>query len=161
MSFFTQSTESSSKSSTPASDTTAIALVQLEDSPIFMGYLSDLPSDNTSNSSSVDEADDEGDNPLPKKCVCRKLDIPAHTARLVAQEHRAKTLQSGLQDIEKLIASKRTAFDAGQNSLQAYQAHAIQSHLQMVVWNKRKAIEASEIAAEIQGFAPRWGGRMV
>ncbi|KAJ7695321.1 hypothetical protein B0H14DRAFT_3530210 [Mycena olivaceomarginata] len=161
MSFFTQSTESSSKSSSPASATTAIVPVQLEDSPIFMGYLSDLPSDNTSSSSSDDEADDEGDNPPPKKRVRRKLDIPARTARLVAREHRAKALQSGLQDIEKLIASKRTAFDAGQNSLQAYRARAIQSHLQMVVRNKRKAIEASEIAAESQGFAPKWGGRMV
>ncbi|KAJ7355303.1 hypothetical protein DFH08DRAFT_912378 [Mycena albidolilacea] len=141
MSFFTQSTESFSKSSTPAPATTAIAPVQLEDSPIFMGYLSDLPSDNTSSSSSEDEADDEGDKPPPKKRVRRKLDIPAH--------------------IEKLIASKRTAFDAGQNSLQAYRARAIQSHLQMVVRNKRKAIEVSEIAAESQGFAPKWGGRMV
>jgi hypothetical protein len=31
----------------------------------------------------------------------------------------------------------------------------------MVVENKRLAIEASERAAESQGFAEKWGGRLV
>ncbi|KAJ7845230.1 hypothetical protein B0H14DRAFT_2584790 [Mycena olivaceomarginata] len=129
--------------------------MQIE-TPIFTGYLSDLPSDETSSSSSEDEADEESNKPPPKKRVRRKLDVPARTARLLGREKRAKDLQTGLTDIEKLIASKRTKFDAGQNSLQAYRARTIQSHLQMVVRNKRKVIEASEIAAEGQGFAAKW-----
>jgi hypothetical protein len=67
----------------------------------------------------------------------------------------------GLRDIEKLIMSKCTAFNAGGNGLQAYRAQAIRSCLRMVVNNGRMLMEASEHAAESQGFAPAWGGRMV
>ena len=63
--------------------------------------------------------------------------------------------------IEKLIESKKNDFVSGQNTLQAYQAHAIQSHLHMVICNQRKHIEALERAAESQGFATRWSGRLV
>jgi hypothetical protein len=47
--------------------------------------------------------------------------------------------------IEKLIASNKTKiFAGGQNGLQAYCACVIQTCLQMVVWNKRKLIVASQ-----------------
>jgi hypothetical protein len=45
--------------------------------------------------------------------------------------------------------------------MQAYHANPIQSHLWMVLNNSCKAIEASEIAAESQGFAQKWGGWFV
>lgn len=45
--------------------------------------------------------------------------------------------------------------------MQAYRARAIQSCLQMIVWNKRKMIDASQRAAESQGFSEKWGGRLV
>ncbi|KII87813.1 hypothetical protein PLICRDRAFT_176579 [Plicaturopsis crispa FD-325 SS-3] len=91
----------------------------------------------------------------------RKLDTPARVARLRASEARATALAQGLSAIDKLIASKRDVFHAGRNSLQAYRARAIQSCLHMVVKNKRKLIDASERAAESQGFAQKWGGRLV
>ncbi|KIL57128.1 hypothetical protein M378DRAFT_1031360 [Amanita muscaria Koide BX008] len=96
--------------------------------------------------------------PLRKR---QKLDVPARFVRKKAQEVRSQTLQKGLVDIEKLIASKRTEFDAGRNGLQAYRARSIRSCLHMVINNHRTLIEASERAAESQGFAARWGGRMV
>jgi hypothetical protein len=78
-----------------------------------------------------------------------------------ARESRQTALQKGLQAIEKLIKSKETKFSAGGSGMQAYRANAIQSHLRMVLNNGHKAIEASEIAAESQGFARKWGGCLV
>ena len=93
--------------------------------------------------------------------MCRKLDIPVLKARENVCNERRKRLQQALDDIEKLIKSKQTYFDAGQKSLQSYRALAIQSHLRMVVQNGRGAVDASEIAAESHGFAKIWGGRLV
>ncbi|KIK01756.1 hypothetical protein K443DRAFT_122247 [Laccaria amethystina LaAM-08-1] len=64
-------------------------------------------------------------------------------------------------DIHKLIHAKKTKFEAGVTGLQSYRARAIQSYLKMVVDNGRLSVEASERAAESQGFAARWGGRRV
>jgi hypothetical protein len=96
--------------------------------------------------------------PQPKR---RKLDVPARVARQRAQEDRKKDSELALKDIEKLICSKREIFEAGRNGLQEYRARAICSHLQMVTRGKRNAIEASQRAAESQGFAANWGGRLV
>ena len=93
--------------------------------------------------------------------VCRKLDIPVLKAQENVSNECRKQLQQALDDIEKLIKSKQTYFDAGQKSLQSYRALAIQSHLRMVVQNGRGAVDASEIAAESHGFAKIWGGRLV
>jgi hypothetical protein len=70
-------------------------------------------------------------------------------------------LEIGLKQIEKLIRSKHEVFAAGKNSLQAYCARSIQSYLHIVVHDGRKRIDASERAAESQGFATKWGGRLV
>jgi len=40
-------------------------------------------------------------------------------------------------------------------------ARSIQNCLHMVVNNERRLIDAFERAAESQGFAVKWGGRMV
>ncbi|KAJ7616728.1 hypothetical protein B0H17DRAFT_1152613 [Mycena rosella] len=115
--------------------------------PVFTGYISDLPSDEPDASS--DEADDEGDKPPPTKRVRRKLDVPARTARILAQEERKKEKESGLRDIEKLIGSKRTEFDAGANSLQAHRARSIQSVLHMLrsfVRSNKWAMDPNKLA---------------
>ena len=89
--------------------------------------------------------------------VRRKLDIPVLKARENVCNEHPKWLQQALDDIEKLIKSKQTYFDAGQKSLQLYWALAIQSHLRMVVQNGWGAVDASEIAAESHGFAKDLG----
>lgn len=91
----------------------------------------------------------------------RKLDIPARRAQQLTLEAKQNSLEKALTDIEKLIRSRRDVFEAGRNGLQAYRARAIQSCLQMMIWNHRKFIDASERAAESQGFAVKWGGRLV
>ncbi|KAJ7664784.1 hypothetical protein B0H14DRAFT_2425076 [Mycena olivaceomarginata] len=82
-----------------------------------------------------------------------------HTAQATAA--RANILASALTAIDKLIASKKTVFHAGNASLQSYRARSIQSHLRMVVKNQKPWKPASEAIAEAQGFATKWGGRMV
>jgi hypothetical protein len=96
--------------------------------------------------------------PLPKQ---RKLDISAQESRKRKYDEHRQQAEMGLRDIEKLIMSKCTAFNTGGNGLQAYRAQAIRSCLCMVVNNGRMLMEASERAAESQGFAPAWGGWMV
>jgi hypothetical protein len=77
------------------------------------------------------------------------------------KEERRQGQKKALDDIEKLISSKCRIFDMGHVRLQAYCARAIQSYLQMMLHNRRKSIEASERAAESQGFVTRWGDRLV
>lgn len=146
------------------------------DDGVCCGYLSDM-----SQTGQIDEWDDSEDvnapemerhidvhhptsstniiPPPPRKR--QKLDVPARVVRQKAREAHVNILKKCLLDIEKLIASKRTEFDAGRNGLQAYRARSIQSCLHMVVNNRRSFIHASECAAESQGFAAKWGGRMV
>ncbi|KAJ7706607.1 hypothetical protein B0H16DRAFT_1345852 [Mycena metata] len=93
------------------------------------------------------------------------FDVPKaerrQAAAVLAAKARANILASSLVAIDKLIASKKDVFHAGNASLQAYRARSIQSHLHMVVRNKKGWTPASETAAEAQGFATKWGGRMV
>ncbi|EPS97533.1 hypothetical protein FOMPIDRAFT_1031940 [Fomitopsis schrenkii] len=153
---------------------------------IFTGYASDVSSDpadsdlewdditemgeargnSEKNSSDADQlpvAPDVGSFrvPDPPPLKRRKLDIPTRQAQQLSSEAKHKNLAKALVDIEKLIRSKRYAFAAGENGLQAYRARAIQSCLQMVVQNGRKLMDASERAAESQGFSAKWGGRLV
>jgi hypothetical protein len=121
---------------------------------IFMGYASDLSDD-------IPESDKSDDESPPSKQKRQTLVIPAHMARKNARDARQVALREALMAIEKHIKSKKTIFAAGRNGMQAYHANAIQSYLWMVVHNGRKLIEASEIAAESQGFARKWGGRLV
>ena len=89
---------------------------------------------------------------VPPPLKRRRLEIPALTMRKNAQKERQEKLEKALTDIEKLINSKRRTVEMGHTSLQDFRARAIQSYLRMVVINKRKAIAASRIAAESQGF---------
>jgi hypothetical protein len=157
--FFSQA-PSHAIADSPIPSTKSPVLYFRTEEDIFTGYLSDISSD--ADDQAVD-GDDERD-PIeipPSKRVRHKLDIPSRTARILAREARQLELRKGLESIQKLINSKRTKFAVGCNGLQAYRARAVQSYLHMVVENKRHAIEASERAAESQGFAAKWGGRLV
>ncbi|KAI6035963.1 hypothetical protein BKA83DRAFT_4459587 [Pisolithus microcarpus] len=111
---------------------------------VFTGYLSDLP-DSGSDSNDEPDSDPTGQSvsgdPIPQN---------SHPFP-VAQIQKQKALESALEDIEKLVCSKKNA----------YHAQAIQSYLWMVVQNKKRHVNASECAAESQGFSERWGGQMV
>ncbi|KJA16237.1 hypothetical protein HYPSUDRAFT_193377 [Hypholoma sublateritium FD-334 SS-4] len=154
------------------------------DAEIFTGYLSDLsddqlqledevsmihtrdPEDEDIPSANPAGPSDSIPSPLfnirkPAPLKRRRLDVPSRVARQKAREERCAILQRGLTDIEKVIGSTRTNFVSGREGLQAYRARAIQSYLFMVVKNGRKGIEASERAAESQGFSAKWGGRLV
>jgi hypothetical protein len=66
-----------------------------------------------------------------------------------------------LNDIEKLIPSRKTKFQAGSHGLQAYLAQAIERYLLLVVHKDYKRVPASVTAAEALGFAKKWGGQQV
>ncbi|KAJ7799025.1 hypothetical protein B0H14DRAFT_3492041 [Mycena olivaceomarginata] len=82
-----------------------------------------------------------------------------HTAQATAA--RANIVASALTAIDKLIASNKTVFHAGNASLLSYRARSIQSHFRMEMKNQKPWKPASEAAAGAQGFATKWGGRMV
>lgn len=74
-----------------------------------------------------------------------------------AREDQQRELRQALDDIEKVVKSRKTQFEAGAHGLQAYRVQAIQSYFRMVVHNGHKGIEALEMAAETHGFARQWG----
>ncbi|KAH7878710.1 uncharacterized protein C8R40DRAFT_1037722, partial [Lentinula edodes] len=77
------------------------------------------------------------------------------------REKREEILTSALQDIDKLILSKKTNFVNGHDGLQATRARSIRSTLTMVVERKKGLIDASRIAAEAHNFAVEWGSRCI
>ena len=144
---------------------------------IFTGYASDLESElDESMSDESSEENDENDQhggkssgicapefPMsePPQLKRRRLEIPKQIARHNAKESRLRKLETALKDIEKVIASKLTQFQAGRNGLQEYRARAVRSYLHMIVKNGRKGMDASRRAAESQGFSANWGSRLV
>ncbi|KAJ6484122.1 hypothetical protein C8R45DRAFT_1099271 [Mycena sanguinolenta] len=92
----------------------------------------------------------------------RKFAVPQEerhrAAAILAIAAGANILASSLTAINKLIASKKDVFHAGNASLQLYRARSIESHLHMVVKDQKGWKLASETAAEAQGFATKWGG---
>lgn len=156
-----------------------LALSHSKDDEIFLGYLSDESEDD------LWESEDEmGDHEIVKsvepmldrppkysalipapKLKRRKLLVPARISRAKEREgkrkEREKTHQSALDDIRKLIRAKKTQFNAGPTGLQSYRARSIESCLHLVVNDCRTRMEASQIAAQAQGFAKPWGGRLV
>jgi len=98
---------------------------------VVIGYLSDLSDDDALDvDDEIDESDEveSGEDEQPCKRVRRELDVSVQKARELACESWKKELQQALTDIEKVIQSRRTDFQAGRNGLQAYQAQAIQSY---------------------------------
>ncbi|KAF8523101.1 hypothetical protein BU17DRAFT_75038 [Hysterangium stoloniferum] len=70
------------------------------------------------------------------------------------RKKRIKNCEISLTDIKKLLVYRHTKFEAGLHGLQAHRAQSIECYLQM-------SIDASKCAAESEGFAPHWGGRLV
>ncbi|KAM6490142.1 hypothetical protein JOM56_014461 [Amanita muscaria] len=142
---------------------------------VFTGYISDMSDDEDIGpaATAATAGDDiDGDDELEDRSAQwgnskapplkrRKLDVSVLTARRLACEQRREEMERGLVDVDKLIKSKQDVFRAGSAGLQSYRARTIQSCLHMVLKNQRKLMDASERAAEGQGFAPKWGGRLV
>ncbi|KAF8159193.1 hypothetical protein B0H34DRAFT_655343 [Crassisporium funariophilum] len=139
---------------------------------IFTGYASDIdeddedilpPIENSETQERLDEAVPESAFTIaqPPPLKRRRHDIPVRVAQKKQKLEHQQEFEEALTAIEKKIASKKNVFEAGRNGLQSYRARAIQSHLHMVVNNGRSHIEASKRAAESQGFAKSWGGRLV
>ena len=99
-------------------------------------------------------------NSIPKRKCCR-LETPARMRRQEEKNQLFLIRTEALRKIEKLLNTKCCSFKGGHNGLQAHRAHAIHGYLHMVAHNDRQRIDASERAAEAQGFAPKWGGRQV
>jgi len=142
------------------------------------GYLSDITTDSESDTDHGIEAGTHigldvcthsvpvesalmGQLPAVHPLKRRKLDVPARTQRMASTAERYNTQAKALEEIEKLLKLKKTEFSGGPHGLQAKRARAIQSHLSLVVRNKRNAIQASKMAAECHGFAAAWGGRQI
>ena len=91
----------------------------------------------------------------------QRRDTPIRVQRNGRRNETEWIRRSAMVDLERRINSTQGEFDGGPNGLQARRARAIQSYLLMLVQNNRRKIEASERAAEAQGFASLWGGRQV
>ena len=105
---------------------------------------------------SGDEADE--DQPRQKR---QRLDTPLLTTRRNARKNKHKILKGALNDIGKLIRSRKNTFAGGSRGLQSYRALAIESYLRLVVNKKYKGIPASHTVAEAFGFSKEWGSRQI
>ena len=94
----------------------------------------------------------------PPPLKWQKLDVSYHVQHAKKHAAQISDFTAALKDIEKMIRSKKTKFLSGPYGLQAHQALAIRSHLELVVKNQRFSIDASMRAAESHGFAAKWGG---
>lgn len=91
----------------------------------------------------------------------QKLEVSYRAQRQQQREQNINNLKKAHIDIEKLLASRKTKFVAGENGLQIRRTRAIECYLRLKIKNGRSTQKASECAAESQGFAPKWGGRQV
>ncbi|KIJ39628.1 hypothetical protein M422DRAFT_174797 [Sphaerobolus stellatus SS14] len=132
---------------------------------VYQGYLSDISDGDWIDIIDEDGGDESDSEPAPSVLPPkrRKLEVSVIEERKLKQEECEEKRRKALKDIEKLIASQKNIFGAGRNGLQSYRARAIQSCLWIMLTNKKRRgfMEASERAAESQGFAADWGGRMV
>jgi hypothetical protein len=91
----------------------------------------------------------------------RKLDVSYLEQQTSKQDARKKELTDALGDLHSLRVSKKTKFVSGPNGLQACCAHAMESHLQLVIKNGCSWAKAAKQAAETHGFAANWGGQQL
>jgi hypothetical protein len=151
--------------------------------PDWTGYLSDLSSDDDECSDAdSDDARTESKSDAEESCEPQlsghtasrpnripavpprkrqKLAIPRRVQRKEKRDERNKELRNAYDEIVKLLKSKKTKFVSGPQGLQARRSRAIEIHLRLFLENKKSFIEASERAAESQGFASHWGGRQL
>lgn len=102
-------------------------------------YLSDQ-------SSEADESEDVSEElhtmygkqmPTAPPCKRKKLDVPYVECRKLHRMQQVEERVQGLVDLRKLLNSGKTTFIGGERGLQARRTHAMESHLKMVVHNKR------------------------
>ena len=124
---------------------------------VWPGYQSDLPEDVESS----DEDNWEEEEPRMKKQRRRTLEVPAREAHRIKREKRKIEWMKGLTEIDKLVKSRKTQWEAGEHGVQAQRARAIQSYLHLVVRNGHSRINASQMAAETHGFSATHGGRLI
>ncbi|KAG2106628.1 uncharacterized protein F5147DRAFT_578923 [Suillus discolor] len=135
--------------------------------PNSLYFLSDLSSneDNDSSNTNMDHSDNcDGttghiSSALPRKR--QKLDVPYHEQQKQKQAAKQAELEQAYKDITKHLKSKKFVFVGGPHGLQACRARTIEVHLMLVVKNEHGFKVASEMAAETNGFAAKWGGCQV
>ena len=81
--------------------------------------------------------------------------------RRIDKKRRNEQMGRALEEMQKKLTLKTMSIEAGIQGLQARHMRAIESLLQLVLKNNRLFINASEHAAEVQGFAAKHGGQMV
>jgi hypothetical protein len=91
----------------------------------------------------------------------RRLEIPARACDQGRKNNLFFDRIDALRKIERMLNAKQSPFEGGPGGLQALRARAIHGYLHMIARNDRQRIDASERAAEAQGFAAKWGGRQV
>jgi hypothetical protein len=155
------------KSQLPSLDDTPLApMTQHVSFADHVNYQSDHPAENedTEYEADVEEADSIASTKQKMAASSRKrqkLDVPYREQRKQLRIRQLEEKTRALADLEKLLKSKKTTFVGGEQGLQARRAHAIASHLRMVVQNGRQWTDASERSAETHGFAVKWGGRQL
>ncbi|KAG2123196.1 hypothetical protein BD769DRAFT_1389338 [Suillus cothurnatus] len=134
--------------------------------PNLLGFLSNFLSDEDDGGSNtnMDHSNDHDDtshnsSALPQKR--QKLKVPYHEQRKQRQAAKHAELEHANKDIMKHLKSKKMVFVGGPHGLQACCACTIEAHLMLVVKNKHGFKVASEMAAETNGFAAKWGGHQV
>ena len=98
---------------------------------------------------------------VPPRKRQRRATTPIRIQRNGRKNEMECIQRSAMADLERMIGSTQAKFDGGPNGLQARRARTVHSYLHMLVRNNRRKTEASERAAEAQGFAAQWGGRQV
>ncbi|KAF7309324.1 hypothetical protein MIND_00302700 [Mycena indigotica] len=154
----------------PSTSNVASSIEIDDDDDVFVGgYASDFQDEEWESDNDGDEQERQAVNDSHAPTIAelfrrprkrRKLDVPVRVARQKAREERLKQQTDALTAINKHITSKKTEFQAGQNSLQARRARCVQSCLHMMVKGHRRLMDASVRAAEANGFGPEWGSRL-
>ncbi|KAH7890045.1 hypothetical protein F5I97DRAFT_1934816 [Phlebopus sp. FC_14] len=90
-----------------------------------------------------------------------RLEVPFQEQRAIRQKEQTEGMNTALQDMKKVIKSKKMNFVGGPSGLQVKRTCTIQSHLALVIWNGCKFVNASECAAEVHSFTLGWGERQL
>ncbi|KAG2074026.1 hypothetical protein BDR04DRAFT_1126946 [Suillus decipiens] len=105
--------------------------------------------------------DDTSHNSLALPQKHQKLEVPYREQRKQRQAAKHAELEHAYKDIMKHLKLKKMVFVGGPHGLQACRACTIEAHLMLVVKNKHGFKVALEMAAEMNGFAAKWGGCQV
>ena len=96
---------------------------------VLTGYESDFSDDDPLDDMVGNEVEGKDENAVDDDGTqtrqWRKLDIPARIARQTASENQRNELKQVLVDIESVVKSRKTHFEAGAHGLQAYRAQEL------------------------------------